>query len=371
MAEFESFLLSWASVVVFRAQSDQRFAPGEYGTSTAASEPLQQLGADTLIKPTHASFTRRKLREHRLAVVQAAQAAEEHAAALQANASDLDERAAAQAAELERQKRLRCYQEGRRSGRRGWDSSALGQPCTEGRKARAREREEKQSEALRRIYASTANEAQQAREAAEQDEQRRAAEQQQRAAEAALQEAALRASAMAAAAAKQEAEAAAKRAAEQARQRRTVGEIFAALLPDGATPTDASGEPISERMLSRKFLVGYAACDSETRRRLLSAAAALVHTVLLQLAPEPLQTAEQLTREMRGVATPDPLRLTLSKARTDKPPRRRLLQLLSQSGLAQTLIESYVAAVERKEKMAVRSVVAHTLSMLAVHLLLP
>ena len=56
-----------------------------YGTSTAASEPLQQLGADTLIKPTHASFTRRKLREHRLAVVQAAQAAEEHAAALQAN----------------------------------------------------------------------------------------------------------------------------------------------------------------------------------------------------------------------------------------------------------------------------------------------
>ena len=283
----------------------------------------------------------------------------------------MDERAAAQAAELERQKRLRCYQEGRRSGRRGWDSSALGQPCTEGRKARAREREEKQSEALRRIYASTANEAQQAREAAEQDEQRRAAEQQQRAAEAALQEAALRASAMAAAAAKQEAEAAAKRAAEQARQRRTVGEIFAALLPDGATPTDASGEPISERMLSRKFLVGYAACDSETRRRLLSAAAALVHTVLLQLAPEPLQTAEQLTREMRGVATPDPLRLTLSKARTDKPPRRRLLQLLSQSGLAQSLIESYVAAVERKEKMAVRSVVAHTLSMLAVHLLLP
>ena len=213
---------------------------------------------------------------------------------------------------------------------------------------------------MRRIYASTANEAQQAREAAEQDEQRRAAEQQQRAAEAALQEAALRASAMAAAAAKQEAEAAAKRAAEQARQRRTVGEIFAALLPDGATPTDASGEPISERMLSRKFLVGYAACDSETRRRLLSAAAALVHTVLLQLAPEPLQTAEQLTREMRGVATPDPLRLTLSKARTDKPPRRRLLQLLSQSGLAQSLIESYVAAVERKEKMAVRSVVAHT-----------
>ena len=117
MAEFESFLLSWASVVVFRAQSDQRFAPGEYGTSTAASEPLQQLGADTLIKPTHASFTRRKLREHRLAVVQAAQAAEEHAAALQANASDLDERAAAQAAELERQKRLRCYQEGRKEAR--------------------------------------------------------------------------------------------------------------------------------------------------------------------------------------------------------------------------------------------------------------
>ncbi len=328
-----------------------------YGTSTATSEPLEQLGDDAPIKPTRARKTRRLLREHRLAVVQAAHAAEEHAAALQAKASDLEERAAAQGAEVaeaERERRVRIYREERKSGRRGWDSDAPRQPCTDERMARARSRQEKQSEALRRMWASTANEAQQARKAAEQDEQRRAAEQQ-RAAEEALQEAALRASAMAAAAAKQEAEAAAERAAEQARQRKTVGEIFAALLPDGATPTDASGEPVSERMLSRKFLVGYAASDSETRRRLLSAAAALVHTVLLQLAPEPLETAEQLTREMRGVATPDPLRLTLAKARTDKPPRRRLLQLLSQSGLAQSLIESYVAAVERKEKMAVRS----------------
>ena len=56
-----------------------------YGTSTATSEPLEQLGDDAPIKPTRARETRRLLREHRLAVVQAAQAAEEHAAALQAN----------------------------------------------------------------------------------------------------------------------------------------------------------------------------------------------------------------------------------------------------------------------------------------------
>ena len=138
-------------------------------------------------------------------------------------------------------------------------------------------------------------------------------------------------------------------------ERRSVGEILVGLLPEGTTPTDASGERVSERTLNRKFVTGYKGSDSDTRGRLLNAAAVVVHAALEQLSPAPLQTAEELTREVRGVASPDPLRLALSKARTDKPPRRRLLQLLAQSGMAQSLIVSYMAAVARKEKMAVRS----------------
>ena len=43
VSEFGSFLLSWASLVVFRAQSDQRFGTGEYNREphcTANDEDL-------------------------------------------------------------------------------------------------------------------------------------------------------------------------------------------------------------------------------------------------------------------------------------------------------------------------------------------
>jgi hypothetical protein len=322
-----------------------------------ASEPLQQLGDDALIKPFFAETTRRQLREHRVAVVVAAQAAKEQAVALQTAAADIEVEAAEAAQEAATHK-----VQGRKGGSRGWEPVRRKRvTAPEGREGRARERQQQQAAAedaaaadAAQRAANLARAAQRARDAAEEDQQRRAAERQ-RAAEVAQQEAAARQTAMARVAARQTAEAATKQAAEQAMRRRTVGDIFAALLPEGTTPTDASGESIPERMLNRKFVDGYRASDSDTRRRLLNAAAALVHTVLEQLAPEPLQTAEQLTREKRGVATPDPLRLTLSKARTDKPPRWRLLQLLSQSGLALSLVESYMAAAARKEKMAVRS----------------
>jgi hypothetical protein len=328
-----------------------------YGSSTAASEPLQQLGGDALIKPAPAATTRRLLREHRNAVAAAAAAAEVRSVALQTAAEERAEEAA-EAAQLAATFTVRM------AGGRGWESVARRRISApqEGREGRARERLEKQAAVDLRaaadatqLAAVAARAAQRARDDAEGEERRRRATEQQRAAEAAQQEAAARQTAMARVAARQTAEAATKQAAEQAMRRRTVGDIFAALLPEGTTPTDASGESIPERMLNRKFVDGYRASDSDTRRRLLNAAAALVHTVLEQLAPEPLQTAEQLTREKRGVATPDPLRLTLSKARTDKPPRWRLLQLLSQSGLALSLVESYMAAAARKEKMAVRS----------------
>ena len=328
-----------------------------YGSSTVASEPLQQLGIDALIKPLSAATTRRLLREHRVAVVVAAQAEEVQAVALQTAAEDMEVEAAEAAQEAAK------HEVHARAGRsRGWEQTRRKRVIApEGREGRARERQDQQAAAERAAAAvatehaaNLARAAQRARDVAEEDRQRRAAEQQ-RAAEAAQQEVAVRASAMAAAAARQTAEAAAKQVAEREMERRSVGEILVGLLPEGARPTDASGECVSERTLNRKFVTGYRDSDSDTRRRLLNAAAVVVHTALEQLSPAPLQTAEELTREVRGVAHPDPLRLALSKARTDKPPRRRLLQLLAQSGMAQSLIVSYMAAVERKEKMAVRS----------------
>ena len=329
-----------------------------YGSSTVASEPLQQLGKDAPIKPLFAATTRRLLREHRVAVVVAAQAEEVQAVALQTAAEDMEVEAAEAAQEAA------THEVRARAGRscRLWEQTRRKRvTAPEGREGRARERQDQQAAAedaaaadAAQHAASLARAAQRARDVAEEDRQRRAAEQQ-RTAEAAQQEAALRASAMAAAAARQTAEAAAKQAAEREMERRSVGEILVGLLPEGARPTDASGECVSERTLNRKFVTGYRDSDSDTRGRLLNAAAVVVHTALEQLSPAPLQTAEELTREVRGVAHPDPLRLALSKARTDKPPRRRLLQLLAQSGMAQSLIVSYMAAVERKEKMAVRS----------------
>ena len=155
------------------------------------------------------------------------------------------------------------------------------------------------------------------------------------------------------AAAREAAGRAAKAEAAANLERRTVGEIFLAVLPPGTPPRDAAGKRIPEALLRCKFTTSYAQCDADEQRRLIRAASALVHMLLSQLAPSPIQTAEQLVRPARTSATHDPMRRALTTSVV--PTGRRLLELIAGSGLAQDLIRSYVAAEQRNEPMAVKA----------------
>jgi hypothetical protein len=91
---------------------------------------------------------------------------------------------------------------------------------------------------------------------------------------------------------------------------------------------------------------------SSKRRQLLQAAAAVTHWALAALAPEPMVTAAALTEPPKRAGT-DPMRTALSKS---KPPTgRRLMQLLSESHLAQSLVRAYICAEQRGEKVSVKA----------------
>ena len=171
--------------------------------------------------------------------------------------------------------------------------------------------------------------------------------------EAVLAERARQATGMAALAARKAAEEAMARTRARAAERRSVGEIFAALLPEGTRPVSASGVLVPEYLLKSKFCESYEACNVSQKRRLLASAAALIHAVLLQLAPDPLLTAQRVVeRRVSNAAHPDPLRLRLSEVAVAPPKGKRLLELIASSAMAQSLIQSYNAAVARKAKMA-------------------
>lgn len=62
VSEFGSFLLSWASLVVFRAQSDQRFATGEYNTTRHYSSCLIADCRRSRVNTLREAFTKPRVR---------------------------------------------------------------------------------------------------------------------------------------------------------------------------------------------------------------------------------------------------------------------------------------------------------------------
>ena len=137
--------------------------------------------------------------------------------------------------------------------------------------------------------------------------------------------------------------------------RMTVGEIFEAL--GCAKPyCDSAGVRLRPALLQKRFMTGFndLAHGSGQRKELLTAASALTHAVLSLLAPDPLSTSAALaTPRLRCIAA-DPLRHSLVQW-SSKPKGRQLAQLVADSPLAQSLIKSYIATVQRKEPMAVRA----------------
>ena len=117
---------------------------------------------------------------------------------------------------------------------------------------------------------------------------------------------------------------------------------------------DASGACLPASLLDYSFTVGleHMSAGSSKRRQLLQAAAAVTHWALAALAPEPMVTAAALTEPPKRAGT-DPMRTALS---TSKPPTgRRLMQLLSESHLAQSLVRAYICAEQRGEKVSVKA----------------
>jgi hypothetical protein len=87
------------------------------------------------------------------------------------------------------------------------------------------------------------------------------------------------------------------------------------------------------------------------RRELITVASVAVHVVLSLIAPEPLATAAALAvPRQRNV---DPLRAAL--ATSAQPKGRRLLDLIAASPMAKSLVHSFIAATDRKERAAAKA----------------
>ena len=119
--------------------------------------------------------------------------------------------------------------------------------------------------------------------------------------------------------------------------------------------TDSAGKPIGARLLNKRFARGLPemSATSGGRRELLAVASTAVHAVLALLAPEPLATAAALAVPRQRNVDADPLRAALVTAA--QPRGRRLLELVAGSPMAQSLLESYMAASARKESAAVKA----------------
>jgi hypothetical protein len=119
---------------------------------------------------------------------------------------------------------------------------------------------------------------------------------------------------------------------------------------------DASGVRIGAAMLDRSFLTGLGGMSATSggKYELVAAAAIAVHAVLSVLAPDPLLTAAALANPPPRSAA-DPLRLALTVSTAAEPTGRDRLRILGRSDLALSLVRSYVAATQRKERMAIRA----------------
>eukprot|EP00966_Prymnesium_polylepis_P024891 573816-Prymnesium_polylepis.1 len=135
---------------------------------------------------------------------------------------------------------------------------------------------------------------------------------------------------------------------------KTLGEILAAL--GCSTPfRDPAGAVVRPALAKKRFGTAFneMAKGSGTKAELLAAASVAVHAVLSMLAPDPLGTAAALAVPRRRSKEAEPLRLALVTAA--QPTGSVLDQLIAASPLAQSLLSSYVAAANRKEKMAVKA----------------
>ena len=328
-----------------------------FGNKDPQSSPIDGLQADAPVKPSAAAETLRLLEAHRESVAEAPAAAAEAVAAAARASSEAD--AAAFDAEREAGKAQEQAEALGRGQRRGDDRgrrmmSAGAEPHARAR--RQQQRELGEVERVAREASSTAEAMEKARQRAQAELERQLHQERQRA----ESEQALRAQAMAAqaaAAAKALQEETRRKRQEEAKKLRSVGEIFSALLPVGVRPRDAHGDLVKDYLLNSKFEQGVA--SKTERRKLLSAASALTHTVLSMLAPGPLATAAYLARPMTGTAAPDPLRVALATAGFAELPRKQQRQVLASSGMAQDLIYSLKSAQALK---APTGVIAQILS---------
>ena len=138
------------------------------------------------------------------------------------------------------------------------------------------------------------------------------------------------------------------------RRSKTLAEIFDALGCERPF-LDSAGKALRPALLTRRFLTAYAdmAPGSGPRAELLVVASAAVHAVLSLIAPDPLGTAAAIAVPRQRRVDADPLRKALVTAA--QPKGRQLDKLIAGSPLAQSLIKSYRATVQRKEPMAVRA----------------
>jgi len=125
----------------------------------------------------------------------------------------------------------------------------------------------------------------------------------------------------------------------------TVASILAAL--KAPTPyCSADGQRLPSSLLARSFQTGLEDMSptSAGRRQLMQAASAVVFHVLSLLAPSPLATAAALA-QLPPRGTPDGLRGAISQTTVPRGPR--LLQMLSEQPVVQSLVCSYMLHVWR------------------------
>jgi hypothetical protein len=325
-----------------------------YGTDSALSEP--SMDASLLIAPLAASETLQRLVAWRQAQAGATAAAAEQAATAQEAAAAAAEEAmeAEEAAGVALERKAALLAQAREHLRpvlrkqRKQAGVVPATPPTLPREERQTQRELGQAGGQAEALARAAEAAKTKAAVAEAD--RAAAEQRQRHAHEAEQARQAReATATAAELARQAREA----AAEAASQRRSVGQIFSAL--QGLGPGERAkvgGKSVPDDLLNRTFTSGVddPACTDVQRRRLLAAAALLVHAVLELLAPAPLATAVALGKPPKSQAVHDPMRVAL--AARSEPTKAQRLKLLGESGVVQSLVHSYMAAVEREARTA-------------------
>ena len=325
-----------------------------YGTDSALSEPL--MDASLLVAPLAASETLQRLVAWRQALPGANAAAAEQAATAQEAAAAAAEEAteAEKAAGVALERKAALLAQAREHLRpvlrkqRTQAGVVPATPPTLPREERQTQRELGQAEGQAEALARAAEAAKTKAAVAEAD--RAAAEQRQRHAHEAEQ---ARQAREATAAAAELARQAREAAAEAASQRCSVGQIFSAL--QGLGPGERAkvgGKSVPDDLLIRTFTSGVddPTCTDVQRRRLLAAAALLVHAVLELLAPAPLATAVALGKPPKSQAVHDPMRVAL--AARSEPTKAQRLKLLGESGVVQSLVHSYMAAVEREARTA-------------------